>query len=70
MLFEIKQIGDLGPAPAVDALVIIADNAEVAMLLRQEVDEIKLRRVGVLVFVDHHVLEFPAAIFQNVRMLV
>jgi len=33
MLFHVEQVGDLRPTPAVDALIVIADHAEIAMLL-------------------------------------
>ena len=58
MLFQVEQVGDFRAAPAVNALVIIADDAEIAMLLGQRVDEIELRGVGVLVFVHHHIAIF------------
>ena len=69
MLFHVEQVGDLRAAPAVDALVVIADHAEVAMLLRQGVDELELRGIGVLIFVHHDVAIFGAAGFQRVGML-
>ncbi len=42
MFFQVEQVGDLRAAPAVDALVVVAHHAEVAMLQRQRVDELKL----------------------------
>jgi hypothetical protein len=69
MLFEVEQVGDLRAAPAVDALVVVADDAEVAMHLRQRVDEFKLRAVRVLILVRHHVAILGAAGFQRVGML-
>ena len=47
MLFEVEQVGDLRATPAVDGLVIVADDAEVAVLERESVDELKLCGVGV-----------------------
>ena len=69
MLFHVEQVGDFRAAPAVNALVVIADHAEVAMLLRERVDELELRGVGVLIFVHHHVAIFRAAGFERVGML-
>ena len=61
MLFEVEQVGDFGAAPAVDALVVIADDAEVSMLLREHIDQIELGGVGVLILVDHDVAIVLAA---------
>src|SRR6184192_3916766 len=61
MLFHVEQVGDLRAAPAVDALVIVAHHAEVAMLPRQRVHEPELSGVRVLVFVHHHVTILRAA---------
>ena len=69
MLFHVEQVGDLRAAPAVNALVVVADHAQVAMLLRQRLDELELRGVGVLVFVHHHVAVLRAAGLQRVGML-
>ena len=70
MLLHVEQVGYLRAAPAVDALVVIADDAQVAMLAGQGLDELELRGVGVLVFVHHHVAVFGAAGFQRLGMLL
>ena len=70
VLLHVEQVGDLRAAPAVDALVIIADDAEVAMLAGQGLNELELGGVGVLVFIDHHVTVFGAAGFQRLGMLL
>ena len=41
MLFHVEQVGDLRPAPAVDALIIIAHDAEVAMFLSERLEAAK-----------------------------
>jgi hypothetical protein len=61
MLFHVKQIGDLRAAPAVNALVVVAHHAKIAVDRSQMVDKLELRPVGVLVFVHHHVFVFVAA---------
>ena len=61
MLFHVEQVGDFRAAPAVNALVIVADDAQVAMLLRQRLHQLELRGVGVLVFIHHHVAVLRAA---------
>ncbi len=70
MFFHVEQVGNFRAAPAVNALVVIADDAEIAMFLREQVDEFELRGVGVLVFVDHDVAIFRAAGFERVRMFL
>ena len=68
MLLQVQQIGHLRSAPAVNALVIIADDAKVAMFLGERMDQFKLGGVGVLIFVHHHILIFFAAGGQCVGM--
>ena len=69
MLFHVEQVGDLRAAPAVNALVIVAHHAEVAMLPRQRVHQPELSGVRVLIFVHHHVTILRAAAGERVRML-
>ncbi len=54
---EAQDVLDLGPAPAVDRLIVVADDAQIAMLVGQRLDDAVLRAIGVLVFVDQQVLE-------------
>ena len=68
MLFQIQQVGDFRPAPAVDALVVIAHHAKIAMFFRQQMDQLELRGVGVLVLVHHHLLIVGAAGRQRLRV--
>ena len=46
----------------VDALRVVADDADVLLLLGQKIDQRKLQRVRVLVFVDEDVFE-PVVVF-------
>ena len=50
---EVEDVAQVGAAPLVDRLVGVADDAQVAVPVGQEPDEPVLRRVGVLVLVDH-----------------
>ena len=68
MLLHVEQIGDLRAAPAVDALVVVAHDAEVAVVGGQLADELELGGVGVLVFVHHHISILRAAGGQGVGM--
>jgi hypothetical protein len=52
---EFENVADLGAAPAVDRLIVVADATQIAMTLRQEPQPQILREVGVLVFVDQQI---------------
>jgi hypothetical protein len=54
---EFEDVADLGAAPAVDRLVVVADAAQILVLLRQQPQPQILRDVGVLVLVDQQVTE-------------
>ena len=70
MLFQVEKIGDLCPAPAVNALIIIPHHAKVPVLPSEHVNESKLRRIRILVLVHHHVSILIPAGHQRFRMLV
>ena len=74
ILFELQDIGDLRPAPAVDRLVVIADAADILVALREQPQPEILRAVGVLIFVDQYIfklvlvaLEYLAMVFEQVQ---
>src|SRR3954452_1918328 len=54
---EFEDVADLGATPAVDRLVVVADAAEIFVLLRQEPQPQILGDIGVLVFVDQEITE-------------
>ena len=54
---EAADVADVGAAPAVDGLVVVADDAEVAVLLGERAEEAVLRGVRVLELVDQDVVE-------------
>ena len=54
---ELHDVLDLGPAPRVDALEVVADGEDVAVLRREDVRELGLEPVRVLVLVDEDVEE-------------
>ena len=60
VVVEVHQVAQVGAAPLVDRLIGIADDREVAPRRGEVADEQVLRPVGVLVLVDHDVLELPA----------
>ena len=65
---EPQDVADLGPAPAIDRLVVVADAADVAMCLRQQPQPQVLRDVGVLVFVHEDIAEALLPLRQHVRV--
>ena len=66
ILLEIEDVADVGLAPAVDRLVGIADDEQVAVPFRERGDKHVLHPVGVLVLVDHDVQEALLIAFQQV----
>jgi hypothetical protein len=55
VVLELEDVAHVGAAPAVDGLVVVADDAEVLVLLAEGADERELRAVRVLVLVDEDV---------------
>ena len=51
VLLEIQDVADIGTAPAVNGLVVVAYHHDVAILSRQQIGDGVLRAIGVLVFV-------------------
>jgi hypothetical protein len=54
---EVEDVADVGPAPAVDRLVLVADDGDAVLAPRQQADQPVLHAVGVLELVDEHVIE-------------
>ena len=68
-LFEAQDVGDFGPSPGIDRLVVVADAAQVAAGFGEQLQPLILDRVGVLIFVDEDVTETLAIAFEHVGML-
>jgi len=70
---ELEDVADVGATPRVDALVVVADHGEIAVLAGQEIGEAVLRVVGVLVLVDEHeaerLLVMPEALGEALEQL-
>ena len=62
ILFKPQDIADLGPAPAIDRLIIIPHTADILVPPRQQAQPEILCHVGILIFVDKDVAE-AAVIF-------
>ena len=69
ILLEAEDVVDLGAAPAVDRLVVVADAADVLPALGEQPQPEILGDVGVLVLVDQHVAEAPVVVGEHVRVL-
>ena len=67
---EAQDVVHLGPAPAIDRLVVVADAADIAVALRQQPEPEILRDVRVLVLVDQHVAETLLIFFEHVLVLL
>ena len=67
VLFEIQDIADIRTPPAVDALVDIPHGTQVVFRRRKELGQEILDMVGVLVFVDEHVMEFVLVLRPHFR---
>ena len=65
ILFEVEDVVDVGAAPGVDRLILIADGAEVVMGSGEGAHDLVLRTVGVLILIDEHVLEAALIFFAR-----
>ena len=55
ILFEFQNVANVGAAPGVDALVLVAHRAHVLVFAGQQLHQLVLRAVGVLVLVDEQI---------------
>ena len=70
LALEVEQVLLRGAAEAVDGLVVVAHDRDVAVLLHEQPQQHPLREVRVLVLVDEHVAEAPRHPLAHVRALV
>ena len=70
ILFKPQDIAHLGPAPAIDRLVVIAHAADVLMRLRQKPQPKVLADVGVLILVHQNVAEPALILFQHIGVFL
>ena len=66
ILFEIENIAYVRAAPAVDALVIITDHADISVLGTQELYYPILRSVCVLIFIHKNILKLAPVLLKNI----
>ena len=69
-LWEIQDIIDIGTTETINGLVIIADNTDIVLRRNQKRQQFMLRRVRVLIFIDHDILDFFLQFCLNVRMFL
>ena len=69
ILLEAQDVVDLGAAPAIDRLVVVADAADVLAPLGEQPQPEILGDVGVLVLVDQHVAEALVILGEHVLVL-
>src|SRR3546814_13278140 len=65
-LLEFEDIFDLGMAPGVNQLILVADNGDVRIVAKNLPKQIFLPAVGVLIFVDQDVFESPADLTDDI----
>jgi len=65
VLEERLHVANVGSAPAVDGLIVVAHRADIAVGAEQS-DELVLGAVGVLELVDHHVCEAALPLVAHV----
>ena len=69
ILLEAEDVADLGAAPAVDRLVVVADAADVVVGAGEEAEPEVLGDVGVLVLVDEDVAEPALVLGEDVGVV-
>ena len=67
--FKVEDVGDICATEGIDRLIVIPDDGEVAVLLRQQAQELVLRPVRVLVFVNENVAESAMILLEHLRVL-
>ena len=69
VLLEFQDVADLGAAPGIDGLVVVADAAQVLAGLGKQPQPEILGHVGILVFVHQQIAETVLILGQNIRVL-
>ena len=70
VILETQDVVDLGAAPAIDRLVVIAYAADILRALRQQAQPEILRDVRILVLVDQDVAELRMKIPKKIRVFL
>ena len=70
ILLELENVADVGAAPRVNGLVVIAHDHDVFVLLRQKPGDRVLSMVRILIFVHHDVAKALLVGLENVGMVL
>ena len=70
VLLEIQDVAHIGTTPAVDGLIGITDNAEIAIACSQQLRELVLRAVRILILIDEDVLEAALILRANLFIIL
>ena len=70
LLFKIQDVCDIRTAELVDALVIVADDADVSLLPHELLHQKVLQPVRVLILVDEHIAELAAVVVAHLALLL
>ena len=70
ILLQLLEVFHVRTAPRVDRLVIVADRGEHAGLARQHADQLVLRGIRILIFVDQQVAQPGAPLRQQHRLIL
>ena len=65
---EIQDVADRGGAKRIDRLGVVADDGEAATIRLQREQDRRLKPVGVLIFVDHDMIEAAADLLRDSRL--
>jgi hypothetical protein len=65
---QAAQIGDIGTAPAIDRLIVIADRGERGAWPGQQPQQLVLAGIGILVFVDQQIAQAVLPFLADCRM--
>lgn len=65
VFFEIEDIRNIRTTPGVDSLPVISHDTKISRLTRKNTDDIILKLVGILVLIDHKILESSMKIFDD-----
>ena len=64
IVFEIEDVADVGAAPFVDRLILVADHADISGSCRERLHQQVLHAIGVLVLIDHQMRGAPLILFE------
>lgn len=69
VFFKVQNIRNIRPAPAINPLPVISYDTEIATFTCEDADNLVLERVGILVLIDHKVLESSMKVLAHFFVL-